>query len=146
MLEKRDTQLYSGGASSIGKKWVLYRPTAHKYWRMGTMKPSAFWVEAIICELLSDRVVCFLVFLLYSRPRVRVTTTYSTRRYFQHAHFIPTVGVGKRSGYSLVHGDLPRQHSLLAPCQRALSSKRHRYAIAWPDKLGTDPMAYGRFT
>ena len=21
--------------------------------------------------------------------------------------------------------------------------KRHRYAIAWPDKLGTDPMAYG---
>ena len=33
------------------------------------------------------------------------------RRYFQHAHFIPIVGVGKRGEYELVHGDLPRQHS-----------------------------------
>ena len=33
------------------------------------------------------------------------------RRYFQHAHFIPIVGVEKRSVYQLVHGDLPRQHS-----------------------------------
>ena len=33
------------------------------------------------------------------------------RRYFQHAHFIPIVGVGKRGVYSLVHGDLPRHHS-----------------------------------
>ena len=32
------------------------------------------------------------------------------RRYFQHAHFIPIVGVGKRGEYYLVHGDLPRQH------------------------------------
>ena len=32
-------------------------------------------------------------------------------RYFQHAHFIPIVGVGKRGEYKLVHGDLPRQHS-----------------------------------
>ena len=31
--------------------------------------------------------------------------------YFQHAHFIPIVGVGKRGAYQLVHGDLPRQHS-----------------------------------
>ena len=31
--------------------------------------------------------------------------------YFQHAHFIPIVGVGKRGAYSLVHGDLPRQYS-----------------------------------
>ena len=30
--------------------------------------------------------------------------------YFQHAHFIPIVGVGKRGEYYLVHGDLPRQH------------------------------------
>ena len=34
----------------------------------------------------------------------------SHRRYFQHAHFIPIVGVGKRGEYLLVHGDLPRQH------------------------------------
>ena len=32
-------------------------------------------------------------------------------RYFQHAHFIPAVGVGKRGAYQLVHGDPPRQHS-----------------------------------
>ena len=30
--------------------------------------------------------------------------------YFQNAHFIPIVGVGKRGEYYLVHGDLPRQH------------------------------------
>ena len=30
--------------------------------------------------------------------------------YFQPAHFIPIVGEGKRGAYSLVHGDLPRQH------------------------------------
>ena len=29
---------------------------------------------------------------------------------YQHAHFIPIVGVGKRVEYLLVHGDLPRQH------------------------------------
>ena len=33
------------------------------------------------------------------------------RRYFQHANFIPIVGVGKRGTYLEVHGDLPRQHS-----------------------------------
>ena len=33
------------------------------------------------------------------------------RRYFQHAYFIPIVGVGERGVYYLVHGDLPRQHS-----------------------------------
>ena len=27
------------------------------------------------------------------------TTRYSRRRYFQHAHFIPIVGVGKRGEY-----------------------------------------------
>ena len=31
-------------------------------------------------------------------------------RYFQYAHFIPIVGVGKRGAYQLIHGDLPRQH------------------------------------
>ena len=33
------------------------------------------------------------------------------RRDFQHAHFIPIVGVGKGGEYLLVHGDLPGQHS-----------------------------------
>ena len=33
------------------------------------------------------------------------------RRYFQHTHFIPIVGVEKKDAYQLVHGDLPRQHS-----------------------------------
>ena len=35
----------------------------------------------------------------------------------------------------MVHGDLPRQHSF----------GNHRHVIAWPDKLGTDTMAYGGF-
>ena len=45
------------------------------------------------------------------------TVQYSTVQYsttagnFQHVHFIPTVGVGKRGEYQLVHGDLPSQHS-----------------------------------
>ena len=50
----------------------------------------------------------------------------SYRRYFQHAHFIPTVGVGKRGAYQLVHGDLPRQHpfgtTLNWPCAGRLSA------------------------
>ena len=33
-------------------------------------------------------------------------------RYFQHAHFIPVVGVGKRGADLFVDGDLPRQDSL----------------------------------
>ena len=36
---------------------------------------------------------------------------YPHRQYFQHAHFIPIVGAGKRGAYYLVHGDLPRQYS-----------------------------------
>ena len=32
------------------------------------------------------------------------------RQYFQHAHSIPIVGVGKRGAYYLVRSDLPRQH------------------------------------
>ena len=30
---------------------------------------------------------------------------------FQRTHFIPIVGMGKRGAYSLVHAELPRQHS-----------------------------------
>ena len=37
-------------------------------------------------------------------------TAHGSRRYFQHAHFIPIVGVGKRGACESVHGDLPRQH------------------------------------
>ena len=39
-----------------------------------------------------------------------VMESYANNRYFQHPHFIPIVGVGKRGAYYLVHGDLPRQH------------------------------------
>ena len=34
----------------------------------------------------------------------------SLRRYFQHANFIPIVGVGKRGAYQLVCDNLRRQH------------------------------------
>ena len=74
-----------------------------------------------------------------------------TVRYFRHAHFTSIVGVGKRGAYSLVHGDLPRQHSFgttlrfTGPVPADLGSERYRYAIACPDKVGTDPLAYGSF-
>ena len=32
---------------------------------------------------------------------------------------------------------------LLAQCRRTLGSEHHRDEVARPDKLGTDPMAYG---
>ena len=59
----------------------------------------------------------------------------------------------KTHTHTHTHGDLICQGStrselpwgLLALCRRTLGSERHRYAIAWPDKLGTDPMAYGGF-
>ena len=35
---------------------------------------------------------------------------------------------------------------LLALCRRTLGRERHRYAIAWLNTLGTDPMAYGDIT
>ena len=43
---------------------------------------------------------------------VAVVTVFSSGgiQYFQHVHFIPIVGVGKRGEYYLVHCDLPRQH------------------------------------
>ena len=41
---------------------------------------------------------------------VVICTLYCIRPNFQHAHFIPIVGVGKRDAYELVHGDIPRQH------------------------------------
>ena len=40
----------------------------------------------------------------------RKTKQNKKTRVIQHAYFIPIVGVGKRGAYSLVHGDLPRQH------------------------------------
>ena len=46
---------------------------------------------------------CSVFNIQYSIPGIR--------RYFQHAHFIPIVGVGKRVEYYLVHDDLPRQPS-----------------------------------
>ena len=32
---------------------------------------------------------------------------------------------------------------LLLPCRRTLGSERHQYAVACPDRLGSDPIAYG---
>ena len=65
---------------------------------------------------------------------------------------IPNVGENAKRG-AQKNGpwwNLKRQYpflklpwGLLALCRRTLGIERHRYAIAWPDKLGTDPMAYG---
>ena len=70
-----------------------------------------------------------------------------SHRYFQHAHFITIVGVGEVQ-INWSKGDLPRQHPFgttlrfTGPVTTTLGSERQRYAIARPDKLGTDPMAY----
>ena len=58
----------------------------------------------LICVLSSHPFIILDVRLACGR------TSRGHRRYFQHAHFIPIVGVGKRGEYYLVHGDLPRQH------------------------------------
>ena len=48
--------------------------------------------------------------LLKKKSKIMAVMYIHTTRYFQHAHFIPIVGVGKRGAYLLFHGDLPRQH------------------------------------
>ena len=48
---------------------------------------------------------------LSTATRIHPVISHYRIRYFQHAHFIPIVGVGKRGVYYLVHGDLPRQRS-----------------------------------
>ena len=85
----------------------------------------------------------------------QLSKSYLPFRYFQHTiynHFIPLVLWKTRGAYYLVHGDPQRQHplhelprGLLSLCRRTLGSERHRYAVAWPDKLGTDPIAYARY-
>ena len=52
-----------------------------------------------------------------------------TYRYFQHAHFIPIVGVGNRGAYCLVHGNLPSKAAFVRnylelywPCAGGLSA------------------------
>ena len=62
-------------------------------------------------------------------------------------------GCGKREKHNNIWSiGMQRQHpllelpwglNLLALCQRTLGSERHRYTVAWPDKLGTDPMVCG---
>ena len=42
---------------------------------------------------------------------VQLSSFSCSSMYFQHAHFIPLVTVGKRGDIKLIRGDLPRQHS-----------------------------------
>ena len=53
---------------------------------------------------------CPVVRAIHTNIVLHTHTAVVVRLYFQHAHFIPIVGVGKRGEYQLVHGDLPRQH------------------------------------
>ena len=51
---------------------------------------------------------CFVfVSFLLSKPRRFLQSFLGM--HFQHARFIPIVGVGKRGAYELIHGDLPRK-------------------------------------
>ena len=71
-----------------------------------------------------------------------------------HVYYVPyIVGVGKeRHIRKMVYCEtwkgscsptLELSWKLLALCQWTLGRERHRYAIEWSDKLGTDPMAVG---
>ena len=51
------------------------------------------------------------IFYVQTKSPYCIRVDGTVHRYFQHAHFIPIVGVGKRGAYELVHSDLPRQHS-----------------------------------
>ena len=53
--------------------------------------------------------VCVITTAVYMTGII-IYTVHTVHMYFQHAHFIPIVGVGKRGAYQLVHYDLPRQH------------------------------------
>ena len=55
-------------------------------------------------------VIVYIVKRAYDKSPIQYLL-HTVRRYFQHAYFIPIVGVGKKGAYQLVHGDLPRQHS-----------------------------------
>ena len=59
------------------------------------------------------------------------------------------MGVGKRAAYELVHGQHPFGNYLEVHwlCGGGLSAVNAigTHAIARPNKLGTDPMAYGGF-
>ena len=56
-----------------------------------------------------------------------------------------TINSGCGKERRILIGRLELLRGLLALCRRTLGSERHRYAIVRPDKLGTDPMAYGGF-
>ena len=78
----------------------------------------------------------------------RTCPLYCTNRVLVYLVLILGWGEGRTK---LVPSDfLNRQHPLLelprglmALCRRTLGGERHRYATAWPDKFGTDPMAVG---
>ena len=78
--------------------WVAQELGSVKLKLVPTVWPPQLvhWVPALILTQIMPKIGC-------------CTTVYG--RYFQHAHFIPIVGVGKRGEYYLVHGDMPRQHS-----------------------------------
>ena len=104
--------------------------------RDGTAEPVSR--DQILRHVRGQGNIHFPVQLTTSRigSLTRLIHTLLYRRYFQHAHFIPIVGVGKRGEYELVHGDLPRQHPFrttlrfTGPVPADLGSERHRYAIA----------------
>ena len=130
-------------ASHVGLETELLASRERKYSWVYNLLPADF--SKLGWELF--RFCLSFCGLINQRARFE-STSVSSCRYFQHAHFILIMGVGKRGEYQLVQGNLPRQHSFgtTLRCTGPMpADSRHRYAIAWPDKLRTDPMAYGGF-
>ena len=83
----------------------LARPNSQARTRTGKYEIFIFLVQLTMCRI--GNLTPFILTLAICMA----IHTYMFRRYFQQAHSIPIVGVGKRGAYQLVHGDMPRQHS-----------------------------------
>ena len=90
-------------------------PTRNPFWKstlVGVFRFGPSWLLVVSCseylyvhESLKSPGVHAHTNIMHTNLNVEIC------RYFQHAHFIPIVGVGKRGAYLTVHGDLLRQHS-----------------------------------
>ena len=80
-----------------------------------------------------------------SRDRANVSLTHMMTIHI-YIHIIPLFMVWKKVGAHQLpeycQDPFPRlREGLLALCGRTFGRERHRYAIAWPDKLGINPIA-----
>ena len=87
-------------------EFVLARRVRHSRPASACSSPYSGWIWCLLTGFLPSSAAAVII------QSINQSNVCTLCRYFQHAHFIQIVGVGKRGAYYLVHGDLPRQHSL----------------------------------